>query len=599
MKRKFLNFSLMASIGLLAFSVVGCGDSYGANYSGPQIVLSDEYLEMNVGETKRISVSVEKAYASAPVRWFTSNQSVAYFRDNSRNYVTAVGEGEAIVTVSIAGGYADCRVVVGSGSVDPDAPRFTLQSTASVEIGASLKLSYSVNPVGSTISFTSDAPDICGVDGSGNITGVAKGSATITGVASSAGNPDITRYCTVNVTEGGGGGGGGDLDIGLPDSVTGLTGSLVVGTPDNSRSTMEALCNAFNTKTGSNVSFSFTKFEEDKGAGNFPTGAASGPDIFPYVSDQTMTLNNLGALSPVEKDVYKKYRTTMLDGAVEAATWNDNVLGYPFAADNGVVMFYDKAKVNDPSEIDTVDKLFAKAQASGLSVAYALTNGFYAASMLHTFSNGESMFEIESSNTGYTSSSHFNCDAGLKGIKLGYQIMDTDGFDVAAGQAPGQGNILATIIDTSRVREFKATMGDRYGVAPLPFVNENRTERICSYLGYKFYGVNGVCTNKTLANYVARFLVSEYAQNYRFEKEKTQSTLKSLQTVCSSEPHVAALNAQRASGSTLLLSIFGDEYFDNTSKTFLTLLNDYWAEGKDPTEAQYVDLLRKLDNSWA
>lgn len=596
MKRKFLNFSLMASVGLLAFGVVACGESYGADYEGPQIRLSASELNMNVGETKQISVSVEKAYANAPVRWFTSNQSVAYFRDKTKNYVTAVGEGEAIVTVSIAGGYADCRVVVGSGGVDPDAKRFTLQSTASVEIGATLKLSYSVNPVGSTINFSSDAPAICGVDGSGVITGYGVGTATITGECSNG----ITRYCTVNVTEAGGGGGG-DLDWGIPDSVQGLTGELYVGSPDNSAATMTKLLADFKTHTkSSGLTLHVVKFEEDQGAGNFPTGAGSGPDVFPYVSDQTMTLNNLGALSPVEKAVYTSYNKTMLDGAVEAATWNDNVLGYPFAADNGVVMFYDKQVVTDPADIDTVDKLFSLAQTKGKKVTYALTGGFYAASILHTFNNGQSMFEIESSNTGYTSSSSFNCEAGIKGIRLGYQIMTTDGWDVTAGQAPGQDNIMATIIDTSRVREYKQILGDRYGVAPLPYVNSNRTERICSYLGYKFYGVNGVCTNKTVANYVARFLASEYAQNYRFEQEKTQSTLKSLQTKCSAEPHIAALNAQRASGSTLLLSIFGDEYFNNTASAFLTLANDYIADDITPRDPEdFVTILRWLDNSWA
>ena len=209
------------------------------------------------------------------------------------------------------------------------------------------------------------------------------------------------------------------------------------------------------------------------------------------------------------------------------------------------------------------------------------------------------MFTLTTTSTGYQSSSTFNCDNGYKGIQLCYKIMTNDAWTVSSKVAPGA-NLLATIIDTSNVREFKTLMGNKYAVAPTPYIDENHTERLCTYLGYKFYGINGSCSDakKSIATKVAQFLVSEYAQNYRFQQEKTQPTLKSLQNVCASEPHIAALNAQKASNSTLLLGIFGDEYFNNTGVALTTLLNDYIADDIVPTEAQFKKILRDLDNSW-
>lgn len=600
MKRKFFNFSLLASVGLFVFGCVGCS---GAVSEPPAVKLSYTSLEMEVGQTKQIKVSVDKEYANFPVRWFTNNENVAFFRDSSIGYVTAVGEGTTRVTAAIGGAFADCAITVTSSGGDPDAARFTLQSVLELTVGDSKKLSYSVNPTGSTITFTSSAPTIADVNTNGTVQGLAAGSAEITAVAKYE-NSEIVRKCAVTVKESGGGGGE-DLDDAIPEGLTFPANStLLVGSPDNSATTMQSLINYFKSKTGITANWTISKFEEGKGAGNFPSGATSGPDVFPFVSDQTMTLNNLGALNQIDKDSTKEYRKTMLDGAVTAATWNDIVLGYPFAADNGVVMFYDKQVVTNPNDIDTVDKLFAKARENNLKVGYALTNGFYGAGILHTFNNGQPMFQIEATNTSYRSSSTFNTDKGVKGLELAHKIMKDgtggygDCWNVQSKAAPGTNSLMATIIDTSNVREFREAMGTRYGVAPVPYVDENRSERLCTYLGYKFYGVNGQCSNKTLAHAFAKFLASEYAQNFRYEKEKTQPTLKSLQHICADEPHIAALNAQKASGSTLLLSIFGDEYFNNTAVTLTDLLNDYSSEGIDPTEAQYKTLLKALDSSW-
>ncbi len=593
MKRKFLNFSLLAGVGLLVFGTVGCNN---AKFKAPSISISDSLLEMEVGDTEQITVSVPKEYVNAEVRWFTTNENVAYFRNPNYGFVTAVGEGEATVTASVAGAYASCQVVVTSTGGDPDAARFTLQSSAEVTVGNSINLTYSVNPAGSTLAFTSADTSIADVDNSGTVTGVAAGSVVITGICSNG----ITRTCNVTVKEEGGGEDPEELDIGV-DKNLGLKGSLIVGSPEKSRSMMDALLKKFNQLTNSTISFTIKEFEDGDGVSNFPTGAASGPDVFPFVSDQTMSLNSLGALAPLARSDYKNYQNTMLEGSIEAATWNDNRLGYPFAADNGVVMFYDSSKVSDPSEIDTVDKLFAKAGATGTKVAFNVTNGFYAASMLHTFNQGKSMFSISSTSTSYTCTSSFDCENGLLGMKLAYKVMTQSNWSSSVGSAPSTNNILATIVDTSNVREYKTTMGSKYAVAPVPYVDDLKTERICTYLGYKFYGVNNSITDATKkanAHLLAKFLVSEYAQNYRFSQERTQPTLKSLQSIAANEPHISALNQQKASGSTLLLSVFGDEYFNNTSVCITRLLNDYIADDLVPTDNDMSSLLSDLDNSW-
>ena len=552
---------------------------------------------MKTGETIKIQISIDKKYQNAPVHWFTTNENVAYFRDPTKSgYVTAVGEGTATVTAAVAGAFASCKITVSSDEGDPEAARFILQTSVSVKIGQSSKLTYSVNPVGSTITFTSSDNQVVGVSTDGTVTGVSKGNAVITAVCSNG----ITRTCNVEVTEEGSVDPT-DLDIGVPTDLR-RSGQIVIGTPEISENTVKYLCAKFNELTNSTVSFTYKPFEDNKGVSNFSPKAENGPDVFPFISDQVMNLSNIGALAPVYEPDISVFRSTMLKGAIDAATWRDTVYGYPFAADNGVVMFYDKRIVTDAkvSKLDTLPELFELAESEKKLISYEITNGFYGGAALHTFSSGDSMFSLKYKNGKAVSSSTFNSAAGLKGLKLTYDIMSQPRW-TAKTDVPGNSNIMATIVSTSNAADYKKMLGDNFGVAPTPYITSAKTERLSTYLGYKFYGVNNSiqdATKKQTAHYLSKFLISEYAQNYRFEQDRTQPTLSSLQTICADEPHVKALNQEKSAGGTMPLNIFGDEYFNNTGLYVTKLLNDYIAEDIVPTDDDLTTILDDLDGSW-
>ena len=193
MKKNFRNFSLMASVCLMSFGVASCS----SGFEIPNMTLAFSNLEMDAGDTLLIKISIDKKYQTAPVHWFTTNENVAYFRDPAKGYVTAVGEGTATVTAAVMGAFASCKITVKSDGGDPEAARFILQTSVSVKIGQSSKLTYSVNPVGSTITFTSSDNQVVGVSTDGTVTGISKGNAVVTAVC----NNGITRTCNVEVTE--------------------------------------------------------------------------------------------------------------------------------------------------------------------------------------------------------------------------------------------------------------------------------------------------------------------------------------------------------------------------------------------------------------
>ena len=594
MKRKIFSFSLLVSIGLLAFGVGGlsaCSSSVPSE--GPTLKLSASEVKMNIGETKKLGLSVQKSYANYPVRWFSSNENVAYFRNNSAGYVTAVGEGRATVTASVAGSYVDCVIDVTDDGGDPNVARFILYpAKANLTVGETLNLSYTLTPEGTTVEFVSDNSNVATVSTTGVITAVAAGTSVITGFASNG----ITKYCTVTVSEQGSSGGGEGADIGVSDNLK-YTGTLTVGAPEKQMSFMQELLRDFNRLTNSSISFQVTQVEEGKGAAQFASAKAA-PAIFPYASDQIVDFQNLGALTPLRTENVKWIAQNMLADASTAARVGSSVLGYPFTSDNGVVMFYDSSVVN-ASDIDTFDKLWAKAEELDLEVDFKLTEGFYAAGALHTYAGGKSLYKLTATNTGYKSSSTFNGDEGLQAIKTAYTLLKNNRETLRFGDgAPSTSGILATIVDTSYVQSFKSLMGNKYAVAPLPYVDNNKT-RMGSYLGYKFYGVNATLdtTSKTMAHDVAKFLVSSYSQTKRFETFRSKPTMTALQSICANEPHIAALNTQIEDKSTVLLTAAGSELWSATASALQRVNENSFPT--NPTDDNFRAVLAELDSTLA
>ena len=587
MKRKVFNFSLLAGIGLLAFGVVGlsgCGSSASSQFSPASVALNKSSLQMAVGEVEKLNVTVSKGYGS-DVRWFTSNESVVHVNGG---YVFGVGEGSATVTAAIGGGYADCVVTVsGEGGADPVSGNvLSINPTSkTIKLNETFTITYSGKAEdGSqvTASFDSSDATVATVDAAGLVTGVGVGSATISVVGSNG----LSKNCSVTVKDPEQGGGS-DLDIAV-DTNLGYSGELTVGSPLIQREFMTKLLAEFNELTGSSVKFTVTTFEEDNGTSGYGD-AKSMPAVFPYASDQTLTLYQFNALSTVGRTDASWIKEQMGDSAYNAAKLS-SLVGYPFSSDNGVVMFYNKS-VCTADQIDTLDKLFALADSKDMEVNMPIGNGFYAAGSLMTYAGGNSLYSLTPTATSYTVTSNFNSDAGLKGAKVVRRIANEASLRNATS-APIN-DVLVTIVDASKVQDFKKTLGANYGVAPLPYVEDG--VRLGSFLGYKFYGVNNTlnATDKTTAAAVAKFLCSEYVQVKRFDEYNVRPTLTGLADYAKGEEHIDALTAQEAAHATIPLTAISSELW-SASATAEGAIKVLAANAAD---SEYRTILDTLDKA--
>lgn len=222
-------------------STITCTTTDGSNLSASctitvaQLITSISMqgsLEMNTGNTYRLSVSISPASATGKsLKWNSSNGNVATV--SSDGTVTAKSPGTANITCVTTDGSkksATCTVTVRQGVTG-----ITLNKTsATIGVGNSTQLTANISPSNATnksVKWSSSNTGVATVNGNGQVTGVGVGTATIT-CRSSDGN--ATASCTVtvaNVSSGNSGSSGNTSGTAKPNQGNQNNGSPVSPAP--------------------------------------------------------------------------------------------------------------------------------------------------------------------------------------------------------------------------------------------------------------------------------------------------------------------------------------------------------------------------------
>ncbi len=161
-------------------------------------------LEIGATATLTAKVTVSGGVTDKTVSWASSDPAVA--RVDSSGKVTALKAGTVTVTATSNADpsqKASCTVEVKAKGVEVQSVSLDKQTLELKVGGAAVKLTATVAPADATnkgIDWSSSNPSIASVDANGNVTPLAKGSATIT--ATSKADSSKKATCTVQVTEG-------------------------------------------------------------------------------------------------------------------------------------------------------------------------------------------------------------------------------------------------------------------------------------------------------------------------------------------------------------------------------------------------------------
>ena len=148
-----------------------------------EVTLNQTEANLIVGKTLSLSVTG----TAQSVSWKSSDKTVATIDDNGA--VTAVKAGSAIIYASVDGALLECKVNVS------EAPSVTLnKSKVYLAVGCSTKLKAETKNTDESIKWSTSDKNIATIDKNGNVTAVAKGTATIT-----AKYGELSAICSVTV----------------------------------------------------------------------------------------------------------------------------------------------------------------------------------------------------------------------------------------------------------------------------------------------------------------------------------------------------------------------------------------------------------------
>ena len=196
-------FKPNSNITLAAPSVTG-GWKDASTVSVTGVTLNKIVLKLYTGGSETLKATITPANATFKyVTWKSSKPTVATVDANGKVTAKSLGMADITVTTKDGGYTATCRVgVVRRPAGDVSVTGVTLnKTTLKLTKGASETLTATVAPANATnkkVTWMSSDPAVATVDASGKVTGVAKGTATITVTTEDGG---YTATCAVEVAD--------------------------------------------------------------------------------------------------------------------------------------------------------------------------------------------------------------------------------------------------------------------------------------------------------------------------------------------------------------------------------------------------------------
>ncbi|MBD5476046.1 MAG: extracellular solute-binding protein [Lachnospiraceae bacterium] len=316
-------------------------------------------------------------------------------------------------------------------------------------------------------------------------------------------------------------------------------------------------------------------------------------DIFSMPDDQLYSLIAGGALSPVANQ--EQVKNANLEEAVDAASYKGTLYAYPYSADNGYFLYYDKNYFTE-EDVKTMDGVLAVAEAAKKKVSMEFNSGWY----LYSFF-GNTGLEFGINEDGVTNYCNWNSTEGaITGVDVAEALLDITASPAFIAQADGdfvtgmqEGKVIAGISGVWNAMSVKETWGEDYGACKLPtYTCKGQQIQMASFTGYKMFGVNANSEHLAWAHKLADWLTNEENQTLRFVERNQGPSNKNA--AASDEvgkvPAIAAVIEQSQYGN---LQRVGNSYW-----TACTKFADIIAAG-NPDNVPLQDLMDTLTDGIA
>lgn len=312
-------------------------------------------------------------------------------------------------------------------------------------------------------------------------------------------------------------------------------------------------------------------------------------DVFAFASDQITDLVNANVLQEVQDtDTITKEN---VDSSIEASTVDGKLYAYPFAADNGYFLFYDKNVVSE-EDAKSWDKILEDCQAAGKKAGMVYASGWYTAGFFYGAGFTTKLQDDGSTKMNWNETS----STGVKGTDVAQGMIDiaknpaflpiTDGDTTNQIATGSLGAIVSGTWDATAVKE---AFGDGYAATILPsFICGGKEVQMGSAAGYKMMGVNANSKQVGWAMELAKYLTNEDSQKTRFEEREIGPSNKKISESDEVKENVALAAVTEQNKVAGVVQSVGTNYWD-PAKSF----GEIMAQG-NPDGADLQSLLDNL-----
>ncbi len=319
----------------------------------------------------------------------------------------------------------------------------------------------------------------------------------------------------------------------------------------------------------------------------------NGADVFSMPDDQLYAMISAGALSPVvNADTVKNAN---LEDAVDAASYKGTLYAYPYSADNGYFLYYDKDYFTE-EDVKTMDRILEVAAESGKKLSMEFNSGWY----MYSFYGGTGL-EFGINDDGVTNYCNWNStENAIKGVDVaeamlviashpGFKAQGDTGF-VADAQS---GEAIAGISGVWNAVAIKEAWGEDYGACKLPtYTCAGQQIQMSSFKGYKMMGVNAYSKHPEWAHKLAEWMTNEENQTLRFV-ERSQGPSNKNAAASEEVKKVPAITAVIEQSQYGTLQRVGNSYWNACTSFADTLI------AGNPNAVPMQELVDRLTNEIA
>lgn len=299
------------------------------------------------------------------------------------------------------------------------------------------------------------------------------------------------------------------------------TVELTVWAEENNFEMLEGMIETFKQKYAGQAEFEITLVVQSDAEtkNNLLADIHNAGDVFSLPDDQLLGMIAAGALSPVPNA--DEVSSANLPDSVAAATYKDILFAYPYTADNGYFLYYNKDYFTE-EDVKTMDGILAVAEAAGKKVSMEFDSGWY----MYSFFGGTGL-EFGLNDDGVTNYCNWNTTEGpIKGVDIAQALLDITASPAFKAQPDSgfiedlaTGEVIAGISGVWNAIAVKNAWGANYGACKLPtYTCAGQQVQMASFKGYKMMGVNSYSDHVEWAHKLADWFTNEENQTKRFEQ---------------------------------------------------------------------------------